>query len=245
MTGDARPVKLEVARLARDIGERFGELLRIVRLRSGDSSVYKDPRFSSWVAEEARAVVESGLEVDPWTTEETENLAKRIRAAVLADHSGVRQVAGGPVSVAAPEREQSSGVVAVAQSGCAPWVQLATAAGIGREIWDEECDSWVTVPDDLPRGKYVALNVRGDSMLPLLHDGDTVLVAMGCPYRNGSIVLARTDEGYVVKKLERVTTRGVYLQSLNPQHGPVVIKDIPKPIVGSVVLRWCPHRDDI
>lgn len=241
MKDDAKPTRLDIVRLAHDISEQFGELLRMLRIRSGDSSVYKDRRFSSWVAEEARAVVDSGLEPDPWTKEETEVLAERIRAAVLAEHSGVRQVSGAPLSIPAPEREQGSGVLVVTPGASAPWVQLATAAGIGREIWDEECDSWVSVPDDLPRGKYVALNVRGDSMLPLLHDGDTVLVAMGSPHRTGSIVLARTDEGYVVKRLERVTTRGVYLRSLNPQHGSVVIKDIPKPIIGSVVLRWCPH----
>lgn len=241
MTEGERPVKLEIARLARDIGERFGELLRVVRLRSGNSTVYDDVRFSSWLAEEARAAVESGLEPDPWTNEEREKLAERIRVAVIAENCGVRQIFGGPVTVPAPEQERSSGTIGVSSRGLAPWVQLATAAGIGREIWDEECESWVSVPDDLPLGKYVALNVRGDSMLPLLHDGDTVLVAMRNSYRSGDIVLARTDEGYVVKRLDRVTTRGVYLESLNRQHGDIVIRDIPKPIVGMVVLRWCPH----
>ena len=78
-------------------------------------------------------------------------------------------------------------------------------------------------------------------MLPLLHDGDSVLVSMGRGYRKGSIVVARTEDGYVVKRLDRVTSRGVYLESLNPQHGGVVVKDVALPIVGEVVARWCPH----
>jgi hypothetical protein len=241
MNDDIRPVRLDIARLARDIGERFDELLRMLRIRDGDSTVYKDPRFSSWLAHEARAVVASGLELDPWTRDEVDGLAERIRAGVLAERSGVRQIAGSPITVPAPEREGTGGVVAVPQGRYAPWVQLATAAGIGRELWDEDCDSWVSVPDDLAPGKYVALNVRGDSMLPLLHDGDSVLVSMGSGYRKGSIVVARTEDGYVVKRLDRVTSRGVYLESLNPQHGGVVVKDVAQPIVGEVVARWCPH----
>jgi len=242
MTDDAKPVKLDIARLAHDIGARFSDLLRMLRLRNGESTVYDDARFSSWIAEEARTVVESGLESDPWTKEEAAKLAERIRASVLAERSGVRQVNNDPVTVPAPERESLSGSVVSPRKGSAPWVQLATAAGVGRELWDEECDSWVSLPDDLPPGKYVALNVRGDSMVPLLHDGDTVLVAMGRAHRIGDVVLARNDDGYVVKRLERITTRGVYLESLNPSHGDIVIRDIPKPIVGTVVLRWCPHR---
>ena len=242
MSNEPRSVRLDIARLAREVAENVAELLRIRRIRIGDSKVYEDSHFSSWLADEALANVESGLEHDPWTSTEAETLAQRIRGAVLAERSGVRQVSGSPVCVPAPEVDSATTApVGASQCRSAPWVQLATAAGIGREIWDEECESWVRVPDDLARGKYVALNVRGDSMLPLLHDGDTVLVSMGAEKRKGSIVLARTEDGYVVKRLERITSRGVYLQSLNPQHDPVVIREISSPIVGSVVLRWCPH----
>jgi hypothetical protein len=242
MTMNEMVTRLEIVRLAREVGERFAELLCAVRIRNEESSLYRHQAFSAWAAIEARAIVEDGLEEDPWLPQETDHLAERIRASVLADRSGVRQLEGTPASVIAPEREHLSGVLAVPRGMSAPWVQLAPAAGIGREIWDEECDSWVSVPDDLPLGKYVALNVRGDSMVPLLHDGDIVLVCMDGEYRNGSIVLARTEDGYVVKRLDRVTSQGVYLESLNREHPPIVIREIPKPIVGSVVLRWCPHR---
>ena len=159
MSDDARPVRLDIARLAHEVAEKFADLLRMHRIRTGDSKVYKDPRFASWLANEARASVESQLEHDPWTRAEADDLAQRIRRAVLAERSGVRQISGSPVSVPPPEIESvTTGFVAASQRGSAPWVQLATAAGIGREIWDEECDSWVSVPDDLAPGKYVALN---------------------------------------------------------------------------------------
>jgi hypothetical protein len=239
---EARPQKFDIARLAREIADHFGDLLRIERLRSRDSKVYRHPQFGEWLATEARAVVESGLEADQWTTDEVRDLAERMRGSVLASRCGVRQISGAPVCVEVPETERGArGFLGASQRGAAPWVQLATAAGIGRELWDEECDAWVTVPDDLTPGNYVALNVRGDSMLPLLHDGDTVLIGLGLKPRTGTIVVARSDEGYVVKRLNRITTRGVYLDSLNPVYEPVVIRDAAQPIAGSVVLRWCPH----
>src|SRR4051812_34098526 len=128
MSDDSRPMGIQTAQLAVRLGEHFGDLLRMLRIRDGDSNVYNNPRFSSWLATEARAVVESGLEADPWSEKEIAALAERIRAAVLADRSGVRRVPGSPVSIAAPERENVPGVVALSRGSCAPWVQLATAA---------------------------------------------------------------------------------------------------------------------
>lgn len=244
MSDETRPHRLDLARLARDIAERFADLLRLERMRTRDSKVYRDPRFGTWLATEARAVVESGLEPDPWSSDEVQDLAERMRGSMLASGCGVRQISGAPVCIEIPEAERGAkGYLGTSQRGAAPWVQLATAAGIGRELWDEDCDSWVNVPDDLAPGNYVALNVQGESMLPLLHDGDTVLIELGVKPRNGSIVVARSDDGYVVKRLNRITTRGIYLDSLNPDYEPMVIRDVTEPIAGCVVLRWCPHAD--
>jgi len=242
MSDDMQRPRLDIARLAQDIVERVTDLLRLERPAGLDSKVYYDRRFVDWIASEARAVVESGLEPDPWSAEEVRELADRIHGASLASRYGIRQISGAPVSIELPEADPgSTGYLGTSQPGAAPWVQMATAAGAGIELWDEECDSWVNVPDDLAPGNYVALNVRGDSMVPLLHDGDTVLIALGVKPPKGSIVVARSDDGYVVKRLHRITNRGVYLESLNPEYDPVVIKDVPQPIAGCVVLRWCPH----
>ena len=60
-----------------------------------------------------------------------------------------------------------------------PVVDLDIAAGVGRELWDERADAWVALPNDAPSGEYVALRIVGDSMAPLMHTGDTVLVKRG------------------------------------------------------------------
>jgi len=99
----------------------------------------------------------------------------------------------------------------------------------------------VALPDGLPGGSYVALNVKGESMQPLLHDGDVVLVNMGASPSRGDIVLARTENGYVVKRLARISRTGVILESLNPQFEPITVRDFSRSVAGVVVLRWCDH----
>lgn len=64
-----------------------------------------------------------------------------------------------------------------------------------------------------------ALEVSGDSMLPLYRDGDTVIVAPGASIRRGDRVIAKTLEGEVLAKLlTRQTASQIELKSLNPEH---------------------------
>lgn len=64
-----------------------------------------------------------------------------------------------------------------------------------------------------------ALEVSGDSMLPLYRDGDIVIVAPGANIRRGDRIIARTREGEVLaKQLNRQTATQVELKSLNPEH---------------------------
>lgn len=236
------PPRISVRALAEEVAAGISDLLRLRSMKKESSRMYRDFRLMRWMATEARAVVEDGTEGDPWSGAEVDALANRIRTAVVADRSRVRQLSGRPVCVPAPEmNHRAGGAVTAPSSGPVPWVQLATAAGIGRELWDEDCDTWVSVPKDLPGGKYVALNVTGESMLPLLHDGDVVLVNMAAEPCLGDVVLARTDDGYVVKRLVRISSEGVTLESLNREFGSIVIRDLPRPIAGVVVLRWCEH----
>ena len=124
----------------------------------------------------------------------------------------------------------------------APHLDNGIAAGLGRALWDEPCDSWVRVPDEMPRGDYVALTVKGDSMLPLIHSDDVVLVKLGTEVARDTIVVARRpDDGYVVKKVGRVSPSTVELISLNPDYPPTTIERAEGAITGTVLLRWCGH----
>lgn len=232
-----------VRQLAEDVIANISDLLRVRSVRKESARMFRDFRLMRWIAAEARAVVSEGVEPDPWSVEEVSALAERIRMSAVAERSGVRRLSGRPPCVPRPQVEPGSSYSPATRGGEAiPWVQLATAAGIGRELWDEECDTWVSLPGDLPRGNYVALNVSGESMVPLLHDADVVLVNMAAVPRPGDIVLARTAEGYVVKRLARMSVTGIVLESLNPEFRPISIGDQSRPIVGVVVLSWCEHE---
>jgi SOS-response transcriptional repressor LexA len=122
---------------------------------------------------------------------------------------------------------------------CAPRVDLRVAAGMGRELWDEVCDMWVELPAGLPRGHYVALTVSGDSMTPLLHDGDVILVQPRAKVTRDSVIVARRPEdGYVVKHVARVGRAVLELASLNPAYAPFTVARDPGSVVGVVVARF-------
>lgn len=70
-----------------------------------------------------------------------------------------------------------------------------------------------------PGDGVYALEVSGDSMLPLYRDGDTLIMAPNAPLRRGDRVVVKTKEGEVMAKvLLRQTPRKLELQSVNPEH---------------------------
>ncbi len=79
--------------------------------------------------------------------------------------------------------------------------------------WDE-----MSLPEIGDPNAY-ALEIHGDSMEPVLRDGDTVVVSPSAPTRRGDRVVARTNEGEVMaKQLARRSARRIELKSLNPEH---------------------------
>ena len=83
--------------------------------------------------------------------------------------------------------------------------------------WDE-----VTLPM-VEEGTY-ALEVQGDSMLPLYREGDKVIVSATEQVRRGDRVAVGTKSGEVmVKLLHRQTLNRVELYSVNPDYPPRVL----------------------
>ena len=136
--------------------------------------------------------------------------AGRVRDRVAGLGQGVRRIDRPPEAV----RSRAPGplapmVLAARRVHAAPLADVGVAAGSGRELLDEPCDTWVALPADLPSSRYVALRVVGDSMLPLLHSGDVVLLDLDAAVRPGMIAVARHPEhGYVVKRVARAGGRG-------------------------------------
>lgn len=64
-----------------------------------------------------------------------------------------------------------------------------------------------------------ALEIKGDSMVPVYRDGDIVVVSPKADVRRGDRVVVKTREGEVLaKELVRKTLHHVELRSLNPAH---------------------------
>lgn len=64
-----------------------------------------------------------------------------------------------------------------------------------------------------------ALEVTGDSMMPLYRDGDTIIVVRDVPCRGGDRVVVKTRNGEVMAKILRhMSAHSVELLSLNPDH---------------------------
>jgi phage repressor protein C with HTH and peptisase S24 domain len=79
--------------------------------------------------------------------------------------------------------------------------------------WDE-----MSLPEIGDPNAY-GLEISGDSMEPVLRDGDTVVVSPAAPIRRGDRVVARTVAGEVMaKQLSRRSAKRIELRSLNPAH---------------------------
>lgn len=81
----------------------------------------------------------------------------------------------------------------------------------------------IDVPNMVEPGTY-ALEISGDSMLPLYRPGDRIIVSPTAQARRGDRVVVRTKDGEVmVKILHRQTAKLLELHSLNAEHLPRII----------------------
>jgi phage repressor protein C with HTH and peptisase S24 domain len=86
-------------------------------------------------------------------------------------------------------------------------------------------EGWDAVPfPAMSDEKVYALEITGDSMLPLYRDGDRIVVSPNASVRRGDRVVVRTNDGEVMAKvLKRQTAKSIELSSFNPEHADRVL----------------------
>lgn len=144
----------------------------------------------------------------------TESLAKIIEATNSSLDEFLQLVQGRarrPDDDALPRQASTVPLVGFAQAG---------SGGFYDDAGFPEGQGWDLVehPARSGDGTY-ALQVQGDSMLPLYRNGDVLIVNPTATVRRGDRVVVKTKEGEVMAKLlERQSARSVELLSLNPDH---------------------------
>lgn len=140
----------------------------------------------------------------------TESIAKVLNATGTTFGDFVALVGGGRLAA------RPVPLLGFAQAGAGGYFDASGyPAGNG---WDE-----VTFPDIQDDAVY-ALEIQGDSMLPVYRDGDRIVVSPSAPVRRGDRVVVQTADGEIMaKELKRQTNRSVELISLNADHADRVL----------------------
>lgn len=216
--------------VARPDPEALARLVGRGLLHDLEGPAWRDARFVAWLAEEERRRVEDAAEDDAAFLARGARTMARLEARRLR----VARLAGPPPLRDAAEPSDSA--------RAAPVVQLGVAAGDGRELWDEPPQRWVALPDAVPAGEYLAFRIVGESMSPLMHTDDTVLVQLGGRVVRDTVIVARhPDDGYLCKRVHRVRRRTIELASLEPGRGLVTIPRDARLVLGTVLMVWCTH----
>lgn len=217
------------------------ELIRIVGeeiARQDDGLVYQDERFLAWLANDLR---------------ESMSAEEREKAERDADAFAARSVLRLAIRRSEdrfPRRELKSRIASVpgtvaqalplaAAERCAVMLSMSAAAGAGRELWDETCDSWLELPPDINAGRYLALGVAGDSMVPLLTPHDVILVKLDAAPAVDDLVVARVGEnGFVVKRVASLSGERMLLGSFNPSYPLLSVNRADVSLLGTVIARF-------
>lgn len=141
----------------------------------------------------------------------TESLAKIFEATGASFEDFIVLVRGGSNRLQQLAKGPSVPLIGFAQAGSGGFFDDAGfPAGQG---WD-----LVELPSSAHEGAY-ALEVQGDSMLPLYRNGDRLVVDPQATVRRGDRVVVKTQGGEVMAKvLSRQTHKQIELHSLNPEH---------------------------
>ena len=193
--------------------------------------------FLEWSAREARERLSAPERAQ--LDRNAEAFADRMLRRLELERARVARPRRLPRRSAAPEMPLGELVSLGSGRRHAPILDLGVAAGVGRDLWAEPCAEWLELPDDVPDGRYLALTVRGDSMQPLLHSGDMILLRLGPELERDAVVVFRHPEsGYVVKRVGALSATEVELRSFNPAYAPMRVPRDASLVLGTVLLRW-------
>jgi len=99
------------------------------------------------------------------------------------------------------------------------------------EGWEQ-----IQFPGDAGDSAY-ALEISGDSMLPVYREGDRIIVSPEATVRRGDRVVVKLRSGEVMaKQLGRTTNDSIELMSLNPEHENQVV--LPRDLVWMARIVW-------
>ncbi len=114
------------------------------------------------------------------------------------------------------------------------------AAGYGKEAVEEVIGQIEISPAMAAKGDYFGLLIRGDSMIPTLYDGDTVIVKRTDDAESGDLVIALVNGSDATCKRLQKYAEGIALIPQNPVYEPMRFTDTeidstPVKILGKVV----------
>lgn len=128
----------------------------------------------------------------------------------------------------------------VSKKGASINVLGRVAAGIPLEAIEEIVDT-EEITENLARtGRFFGLRIKGDSMEPDIHDGDTVIVRQQDDAENDEIVIALVNGNDGVCKRLKKYQNSIALVSLNAKYEPMYfnkkeIVEKPVHIIGKVI----------
>jgi phage repressor protein C with HTH and peptisase S24 domain len=199
---------------------------------------YQDEQFLYWLANDLRTGLdhEQRSDDDRAAADFAQRALTRMKVRIAEKRLPRRQLRERPASINAT---LAHSVPAASRERCATILDLAVAAGSGRELWDEPCDRWLELPDDVPSGRYVALRVAGDSMAPILGPREVILIELDASPRVDDLVVARLpDQSHVVKRVASMKGSTIELASFNPEYESIFVARDPSPVVGTVIARF-------
>lgn len=126
------------------------------------------------------------------------------------------------------------------ESGCKIPVLGRVCAGNGTEAIEEQIDIIEISPKMAQKGEHFGLVIKGDSMTPLLSDGDIVIVNRDADAESGDLIVALVNGSDAMCKRLQKYSEGFALIPENPLYEPMRytkedIDELPVKIIGKVV----------